>query len=119
MPVILWLDDERNPADRRWHSYFPLPNGTIHRVKDHSEFISWIQQNSIPEAICFDHDLGDGPSGLDCAKWLVEYCLDNELALPKWNIQSANPIGKRNIAALLESFERIHGEEDRRESGGH
>jgi hypothetical protein len=76
-------------------------------VKSCSEFTDWIAENSLPTAICFDHDLGDGPSGMDAAKWLTEYCLDSELKLPKWNIQSANPIGKRNIEALLNSFARV------------
>lgn len=45
-------------------------------------------------------------TGYDCAKWLVEYCLDNNLKLPKWNIQSANPVGKDNINGLLLSFSK-------------
>jgi len=34
-------------------------------------------------------------------KWMMK--------LPAWNIQSANPIGKQNIAALLDSFDRTMG----------
>ena len=40
-------------------------------------------------------------SGYDCAKWLVDYCLDNKVQIPEWNIQSANPVGKENIGSLL------------------
>jgi hypothetical protein len=43
-------------------------------------------------------------TGFDCAKWLVEYCLDNKLQLPLYNIQSANPVGKANIDGLFKSF---------------
>lgn len=82
----------------------------------------------LPDAICFDHDLGDcveldarerglskkearklkqqEKTGMDCAKWLVDYCIDNKLKLPKWNVQSANPCGKENIISLLKSFEK-------------
>jgi len=45
-------------------------------------------------------------TGMDCAKWLVEYCLDNSIALPPYNIQSANPAGKANIDGLLKSFKQ-------------
>jgi hypothetical protein len=43
-------------------------------------------------------------TGMDCAKWLVDYCLDNKLTLPLYNIQSANPSGKDNIDGLLKNF---------------
>ena len=41
---------------------------------------------------------------MDCAKWLVDYCIDNQLTLPLYNIQSANPVGKENIDGLLKNF---------------
>jgi hypothetical protein len=37
------------------------------------------------------------PSGIDAAKWLTEHCMRLNEALPKWNIQSANPIGKKDL----------------------
>ena len=109
MATLLWLDDERDPLDPRWHAYFPIETPTIVWVKSLEEFTQWVTSHALPGAICFDHDLGDGPSGLDAAKWLTEYCLQHQLPLPRWNIQSANPIGKRNIAALLNSYQRAMG----------
>jgi hypothetical protein len=106
MATLLWLDDERDPTDDRWHSFFPIEATEVVWVKSYAEFIDWIAENTLPNAICFDHDLGDGPSGMDAAKWLTEYCLDTNAKLPAWNIQSANPIGKLNIQALLNSFAR-------------
>jgi len=63
----------------------------------------------LPDGICFDHDLGlEGSTveknGYDCAKWLVEYCLDMDKNFPPYAIQSANPVGKENIDKLLKSF---------------
>ena len=78
-------------------------------MKTYAEFTDWIADNGLPEAICFDHDLGEHESGFDAAKWLTEYCLEHERPLPAWNIQSANPIGKKNIISILRSFERIIG----------
>ena len=106
MTTLLWLDDERDPTDSRWHRYFPVENPTVVWVKTYEEFVEWVNVNSLPDAICFDHDLGDGLSGMDAAKWLTEYCLDRNQKLPLWSIQSANPIGKMNITALLNSFAR-------------
>ena len=47
-------------------------------------------------------------SGMDCAKWLVEYCIDNNLPIPRYNIQSANPIGKENIDMLLKNYMKTY-----------
>ena len=105
-PTLLWLDDERDPEDERWHRFFPIESPTIVWAKSYEEFTEWVTTHLLPDAICFDHDLGVGPNGMDVAKWLTEYCLRLNLKLPVWNIQSANPIGKQNIAALLNSFER-------------
>ena len=98
-------------------------------VKSYQQFVDWIIKNGLPEAICFDHDLGmevaldarakgmskrksrllkqEEKTGYDCAKWLVEYCMDNyDCPLPLYNIQSANPVGKANIDGLLKHFIR-------------
>ena len=110
MDTLLWLDDERDPTNKRWSVYFPIESPQVVWVKSYLEFVDWITANSLPSAICFDHDLGDGPSGMDAAKWLTENCLDANAKLPAWNIQSANPIGKKNIEALLSSFARATGQ---------
>ena len=132
MKKLLWLDDYRNPLKNDWLVFSPIqhPFETIW-VKSYSEFVEWITTNGLPDGICFDHDLGmdvalkaraKGMSkrksrqlkklertGHDCAKWLVEYCLDNDLKLPKWNVQSANSVGRDNINGLLLSFIKSGG----------
>jgi hypothetical protein len=124
--VLLWLDDLRNPFSGNWirdfaPEYFSL--GKIIWVKSYDDFTKWIKYNGLPQKICFDHDLGEdvamelvsygmtkskarevkklAKSGFDCAKWLVDYCLDNKIQMPEWEIQSANPVGKENINSLL------------------
>lgn len=111
--TLLWLDDERDPTDVRWRSYFPIPDPVVVWVRTCEEFVEWITANGLPEAICFDHDLGEQKSGYDAAKWLTEYCLEQNQSLPAWNIQSANPIGKENIISKLRSFERFTGNNSR------
>lgn len=43
-------------------------------------------------------------TGYECAKWLVEYCLDNDLDLPLCYVHSMNPVGKDNINNLLKNY---------------
>lgn len=107
MKKLIWLDDVRNPLEKNWLSFSPLePNKPVevNWIKSYTEFVCWIKQNGLPDAICFDHDLGTEMTGYDCAKWLVEYCMENGCQLPLWNIQSSNPVGKDNINSLFNSF---------------
>lgn len=111
--TLLWLDDIRNPFENNWLIFSPIeePYDVIW-LKTYSEFVSYINNNCLPNAICFDHDLGDEnteeKTGYDCAKFLVEYCMDNNKELPEFNIQSANPIGKENILSLLNNFKKTY-----------
>ena len=131
---LLWLDDIRDPFEAlpdggSWLVFSPIQHTEVFWVKSYQAFTAWITSNGLPDGICFDHDLGmevalaaratgmskrksralkkEEKSGFDCAKWLVEYCLDNKLNLPPYNIQSANPVGKANIDGLFKSF-NIH-----------
>ena len=95
-------------------------------VKNYDEFINYILKNGLPSVISFDHDLADEhyvPSeywdnydlskefqesqsyrektGNDCAKWLLEYCYENNLKLPQCMVHSANPVGADNIRKTL------------------
>lgn len=88
----LYLDDLR-----------PLPDGFI-GVRSYAEFVGYITKYGLPDFISFDHDLGLEESGFDCAKWLVDYCLDHQQKLPDFVVHSQNPVGKENIIGLLENF---------------
>ena len=123
--TLLWLDDIRDPMTQDWLVFSPIerPFKTVW-VKSYNEFTDWITDNGLPDGICFDHDLADEhyaprehwdtdwddhqnfkeKTGMDCAKWLVDYCMDNNLNLPLYNIQSANPVGKENINQYLQNF---------------
>ena len=109
--TLIWLDDIRNPDENNWLKYSPI-NSTYNVVwlKSFSEFTNWILENGLPAGICFDHDLGideaGEKNGHDCAKWLVDFCLDKNMPLPLWNIQSANPVGKENIDGILRSYKK-------------
>lgn len=93
-PKRLYLDDLR-----------PTPEG-FERAYDFEEFVKYISQNGLPDFISFDHDLGEGKTGLDCAKFLVEYCLDNQIHKINFQVHSQNPVGKENIEFLLKNFNK-------------
>ena len=93
----LYLDDIRNPKSKDWII-----------VRNYDEFVKCIEEKGLPDELSFDHDLGenDTKTGYDCAKWFGEYCWDNGLPFPKWNVHSANPVGKENIENYLKNIEK-------------
>lgn len=124
----LFLDDIRQPKD----ACYLVKNPKIYWedgwdiVKNYVEFCSWIKRNGLPSIVSFDHDLADihyevdfndwndntaeqlgvEETGLDCAKWMVNYCLDNGFDLPEYYVHSANPAGKKNIQAYLDNAKK-------------
>lgn len=126
----LYLDDTRHNYDSFQMLGYVIYKEKWDIVRNYDEFIEWIEKNGLPDIISFDHDLADThytpkeywddyhksaeyqssiihkeKTGLDCAKWLIGYCLDNNLKLPKYLVHSANPVGRDNIFYLLRNFE--------------
>jgi hypothetical protein len=121
MRYNLFLDDFRDPEDAFQHMMLPvylLEDWLI--VRNYDEFINVIQEKGIPEMISFDHDLADAhydnqvnipydeyqeKSGYHCAKWLIDYCIDNDKELPaSIYIHSMNHAGSLNIKSLFQSY---------------
>jgi hypothetical protein len=113
---ILWLDDLRNPYINL-EGNVPKEDGIIEWVLNFEQFTQWITKFGLPDIISFDHDLADvdknnegivahyqEKTGMDCAKWLVNYCIDNNKKLPRFYVHSANPVGSKNIESLLNNF---------------
>jgi hypothetical protein len=99
MKTLLYLDDFSNP---KWNCDF---DGQIIWVKNFVEFTEYLKNNPIPDNISFDHDLGTGTNGiigLDCAKYLVKHCMDNNLPIPAYTIHSSNPVGAENINSYMQ-----------------
>jgi hypothetical protein len=122
----LFLDDIRQPKDAinlvPSHLNKMYWEKDWHVVKDYKEFVKWISFYGVPDLISFDHDLADihyevdyndwelssdqlgvEETGLDCAKWLVDYCFDNGHKLPEYIVHSANPAGRKNIQSYLDN----------------
>lgn len=128
MRYVLWLDDDKvyRDPDRAcpnywmmytWReAYFPddtkdLPLTWVHTYE---EFITTVQENGLPVAISFDNDLGFEKEGKHCAKWLFEYCIDNNLEMPAFDVHSANPIAQGEIYSILrddwEKYKKLNKE---------
>ena len=121
----LFLDDGRQPKDVVWIELPPL-HWVV--VKSFKEFVDCIQTNGVPATVSFDHDLCDEhykeytvahderslsygkiryevfkeKTGLQCAEFLVNYCIDNNIQLPLYYIHTLNGIGRMNIFKCME-----------------
>lgn len=117
---LLFLDDIRYPIEAYHYTKQDIfLRKDWHIVRNYEQFINWIIENGLPEMISFDHDLADEhywnndtkrfveKTGYDCAKWLIDYCMDNKLDLPEFYCHSMNPVGKENIESLLKNFKNI------------
>lgn len=129
--TLLWLDDLRNPF-LNVEGKVPEGNYKIVWVLNYDEFTEWISRFGLPDIISFDHDLAfehytpeeywsdyekskeyqdkqayTEKTGFDCAKWLVDYCIDNSKSLPKFYAHSANPVGADNIMGILNNYNKF------------
>lgn len=122
----LFLDDWRIPGDCATYMWQRKVNCTIFHedwniVRSYGQFINWIIENGSPDLVSFDYDLADVEelkeelpfedwfnldenrvyTGLDCAKFLFNFCEENNLKFPEYIIHSANPDGSDEIKKLL------------------
>lgn len=120
----LFLDDIRQPSGCNYvpselRSVYLLNEWEV--VRNYEEFVQIIKERGLPKLVSFDHDLADihydpetwtesfkyqEKTGMDCAKWLVDYCLDNKKLLPEFLVHSQNPVGAKNILSLLINFKQ-------------
>ena len=113
----LYLDDVRTPVDNDWII-----------ARDYDEFVKIINLNGLEsfEVISLDHDLGHTAmreyynnvrtnykldydnilekTGYDCAKFLVNKSISEEIPLPLIYVHSANPIGSANIMGYINNY---------------
>jgi hypothetical protein len=118
----VYLDDYREPIDSfdytRNQQY--LLKWTI--VRSYDEFVKDTIENGIANGYSFDHDLADDhynqesnipydqykeKTGYHCAKWLIDYCIDNKKELPTTIlIHSMNHAGSLNIKSLFDTYNK-------------
>lgn len=112
--IIIWIDDIRDP--KNYIKFGSNEQYDIIWCKSYNEFVVALNDINEPYLICFDHDLGDinnpngEKTGYDCAKYLVDFCLDNDIKLPNFHSQSDNGPGRENILKLLENYKKFESE---------
>lgn len=118
----VFLDDIRMPEDVLYYindlRYEKL-DWVI--VRSYDEFVNDILCNGLSDIYSFDHDLADEhygshllkkidydkfneKTGYSCAKWLVEYCLDNDEKLPEYLLHTMNNVGAVNIDSYFKNY---------------
>ena len=127
----LFLDDFRQPSDCPSYTANPIyTNVNWEIVRNYDDFVKIVEERGIPEIVSFDHDLADEhydpdlygsetynkvydsfveKTGYDCAKWLINYCMDNKKEIPaRILIHSMNPAGSLNIKSLFDTYHKYH-----------
>ena len=89
----LFVDDIRIPPDHTWI----VARSSGEALKRCSAL--W------PTELALDHDLGGEDTIMNFLKGLYEMW-DGERAIPAWSVHSGNPVGKKNIVAYMESWEK-------------
>lgn len=115
-PYMMFLDDERDPTSeycaKQGVPQTRLGHGAIEWTvtTDYDSFVSLVSDNlaagSFPSTVWFDHDLGEGKSGLEAARWLSELCLSEGIPLPRFASHSSNPDGKKAILLVERDHRR-------------
>lgn len=134
MSYNLFLDDCRLPVHCKDYmiprigmkSYIYKDNKNWIVANKYSEFVRIINEKGIPNMVSFDHDLADEhyapenrwkdynvwakeiefkeKTGLDCAKFLVDVCIETKQLFPEFYIHSMNPIGGENINNYIKNY---------------
>lgn len=52
---------------------------------------------------------GPEKTGYDCAKWLVDYCIDRGIVFPPHEVHSMNPVGAARIHYYIENAKKHAG----------
>ncbi len=83
MSYDIYLDDVR-----QYDKTSDLDNTVV--CRSYESFVALIMERGLPNRISFDYHLGDcgQKNGKDAAKWLVQYCINNRLQLPRVSVHS-------------------------------
>ena len=91
----IYVDDKRTPIDKDW---------TI--VRSYHDFIFLVNQSfDLIKMVSLDYHLNDKntpeKTGLDCAKYLIDYCKKNHKNPPRVFAHDRDVIGSQEIVQLV------------------
>lgn len=93
----LWIDDLRDPPDATWHWVKTSADALLclkHFASDISE-------------VSFDHDLGGDDTVMPFVQEVEARAFQGRGDPFVWHVHSANPVGRKNIVAAMQSTERF------------
>ena len=101
MNIKLWIDDCRRPPAWDW----AWATNSWQAI----EYLYAACEVGGPtiEIISFDHDLGGADTSMRVANELERLVYDGIILMPDWEIHSANPPGRANLARALTSADRF------------
>lgn len=112
----IFVDDERDPIDVFWVSYYDNIQWKIIRTPD--DFDYYINTCVIPNSLqnmvfSFDHDIqsftdGTEVTGFNLLQKLCYQILDYDLGLPVVIAHTKNPVGKTNIESYWLNFVKFY-----------
>ena len=104
--LYLYLDDKRTPVDSKWLI-----------ARNYKEFVYIVNKEGLEnfEVISLDHDLADfqkipnynefiEKTGMDCANFLIDKSMDDNVSLPQIYVHSDNTVGVDNISKKINNF---------------
>lgn len=112
--IDLWLDDERDPKNRRIQELFNADASMVW-VKTVDAAMARLRQGNVG-FISLDHDLGTTATGYDLACWIEQRAFHNELPHLAWRVHSANTLGASAIRRAMESADRCWTDHERKAS---
>jgi len=104
--LYLYLDDKRIPKDSKWII-----------AKNYKKFVDIVNKEGLGNfnVISLDHDLADfqkipnykefiEKTGMDCAKFLLDKSMDDNISLPQIYVHSDNTVGVENIVSIINNY---------------
>ena len=74
----VFIDDKCNPGDIAGLDGFP-DNKAWKLIGSYEDFEAYLKKHGVPKFISFDFNLEQEKTGHDCAKLLIQYCLEHDI----------------------------------------
>lgn len=102
--LYIFIDDERDDLfeaiSKDKEMYKGYSYGHCYNYEQAVKTLTVAAAEGADIVVDFDHDLGEGGTGYDVAKFIVE----NQIKLVAFEIHSMNPVGRENIKQLLTHY---------------
>lgn len=125
MTYKVFIDDKLRPIDIYYKTNNPIYHDEIVHCRNYDEFVQCVEERfkdgSYPGFVSFDYlltnvmmqitdtyevhynDEAYAQDGVDCANWLVNFMLKNNLPLPKYIVHDTNTRGRTLIQKVFNS----------------